>query len=346
MIYIYDNAITEDLLDSFNPERVPDPVVKVVDPESAIDLVAQIQNDEVSFPIVALFRDQNIHISQERTNFTRLHSGVAAGFDNESNNFYKERSIPIDLNYTLTVLTTRMADLDEIIRELLFKYSTMYFIDVVLPYEVPRKTRFGIQIVPGTDINYSSTTNSYNKAGKLYQAEIPLVCDGTVLVSYTEQKLQRAVTELGEDFIVEKKTLIPIEFPEFDGIFYPIIVRRPWSYPQPTPPTPTPGDCKVLYGSTAHWNHQSGLIAQEGYLYVYRDRDVDEQGRIVAGIKAGDGKSYLIDMPFIDQISTDHINNVVVHITDLERAFWNNKVRCYVEDPYEIRDNNLIFTTK
>lgn len=346
MLYIYDNALTEDLLDSFNPERIPNPVVKVVDPESAIELAAQIQGDQISFPIVALFRNQSVQIATDRWNFTRLHNGVGAGFDNDTNNFFNERALPVDLKYTLTILTTRIADMDEIVRELIFKYTTMYFIDVVLPYEVPRKSNFGVQIVPGTEINYSSTTNQYNKSGKLYQAEIPLVCEGTVLVSYTEQKLQRAVMELGEDYVVEKKTLNPIEFPEFDGLIYPIIVRRPWSYPQPTPPTPTPGDCKVLYGSTAHWNHQSKLIAQEGYLYVYRDRSVDEHGRVVAGIKAGDGNSYLIDMPFIDQLSTDHINDVVVHITDLERAFWNNKVRCYVEDPYEIKDNNLIFTTK
>ena len=344
MLYIYDNALTEDLLDSFNPERIPNPVVKVVDPESAIELAAQIQNDQISFPVVAIFRDQNISISTERWNFTRLHGGVAAGFDNETNNFYKERVLPVDLKYTLTVLTTRMADLDEIVRELIFKYTTMYFIDVVLPYEVPRKANFGVQIVPGTDINYSSTMNSYNKQGKLYQAEIPLICEGTVLVSYTEQKLQRAVTELGDDYIVEKKTLNPIEFPEFDGLIYPLIVRRPWTYPQPTP-TPS-GDCKVLYGSTAHWNKQPKLIAQEGYLYVYRDRQIDEQGRVVAGIKAGDGSSYLIDMPFIDQLSTDHINDPVKHITNLERVFWNNKVRCYIDNPSEVHNGNLVFTTK
>jgi len=195
MIYIYDNALTEDLLDSFNPERVPNPVVRVIDPESVIDLAAQIQNDEVSFPIVALFRDTNLHIAQDRMNFTRLHSGVSAGFDNETNNFYNERVIPIDLNYTITALATRMADLDEIVRELLFKYSSMYFIDVTLPYEVPRKTRFGVQIKPGTDIDYSSTTNAYNKGGKLYQASIPLVCDGTVLISYVEKKLKRIAVD-------------------------------------------------------------------------------------------------------------------------------------------------------
>lgn len=124
-----------------------------------------------------------------------------------------------------------------------------------------------------------------------------------------------------------------------------MIVRRPWSYPQPQP-TPTPSDCKVLYGSTAHWNRQSKLIAQEGYLYVYRDRDIDSKGRFVAGIKAGDGTSYLIDMPFTDQIAMDHVHDAVVHITALERTFWNNKVRCYIENPTQVVDNNLIFTTK
>ena len=101
------------------------------------------------------------------------------------------------------------------------------------------------------------------------------------------------------------------------------------------------GECRVLYTTTAYWNSQPQLIAAKGYLYVYSDWKVDTQGRKIAGIKVGDGLAYLIDMPFTDQIWADHVDDVVRHITQAEREFWNNKVRCYYNGAAEA----VIFTT-
>ena len=51
----------------------------------------------------------------------------------------------------------------------------------------------------------------------------------------------------------------------------------------------------------------------------------------IPAVKIGDGLAYLIDLPFIDASVTrlmEHINNTQIHITQAEREFWNNKVRC------------------
>lgn len=103
------------------------------------------------------------------------------------------------------------------------------------------------------------------------------------------------------------------------------------------------GDCKVLYASTATWNSQPQLISARGYLYIYSDHKQDEHGQNIAGMKVGDGSAYLIDMPFTDDLLYSHIENGEIHITPEERAFWNNKVRCYV-DP--LNEENLIFSTQ
>ena len=84
------------------------------------------------------------------------------------------------------------------------------------------------------------------------------------------------------------------------------------------------------------------MIAKRGYLYVYADYKQSEE-QTVAGIKAGDGTSYLIDMPFIDKPLDDHITDTVKHITSEERTFWNNKVRCFIDPENEY---NLVFTTE
>lgn len=103
------------------------------------------------------------------------------------------------------------------------------------------------------------------------------------------------------------------------------------------------GECKVLYNTTEFWNSHPAIIAKEGYLYVYSDYKQDGENKNLAGIKAGDGTSYLIDMPFIDELYADHIDDVVKHITAEERTFWNNKVRCYI-DPENTK--NIVFTTQ
>lgn len=101
------------------------------------------------------------------------------------------------------------------------------------------------------------------------------------------------------------------------------------------------GECKVLYNTTVYWNSRPDLVAKRGYLYVYSDyKEVDNQ--LIAGIKVGDGTSYLIDMPFIDKPLDDHIADTVKHITNAEREFWNNKVRCFI-DPND--EENIVFTT-
>jgi hypothetical protein len=103
------------------------------------------------------------------------------------------------------------------------------------------------------------------------------------------------------------------------------------------------GTSKILYNTMEYWTSHPDIIAQKGYLYVYSDWKKDDEGKNIAGIKVGDGSSYLIDIPFTDQIWADHVSDVIAHITQEEREFWNNKVRCYIDvnDP-----KHLIFTTR
>lgn len=197
MIWVYDNAIVEDLKKAFNPENVPNPTVAVIDPEHAMDLAAQVQEDKIKFPVVALTRTNNIAIDESLRNFTKEKKGIITTFDNEKNILYQERTMPIKLSYELSVFTTNTADMDEIIRELLFKYSSMYFLTITIPYESKRKIRFGVVADISNGIEIKSTTSAYIAEGKLYGAAITLNCEGCVLVHYTPRKLQRFTAEVG-----------------------------------------------------------------------------------------------------------------------------------------------------
>lgn len=200
MLWCYDNAIVEDLEKSFNCTADEAPVVRVISPEQVVGLAAQIQNDEIKFPIIALTRN-DYQIDEQRMNFTRAHFGVATVLDNKTNQLYYEKAVPIKLSYSMTVMTTNQTDMDELVRELLFKYISMYYLTIKLPYESKRKLRFGIAINSNTEIERSSGSFEYIENGQLYQSIINFDCEGAVLVTYTPAHLMRA--ELSQSVEIE-----------------------------------------------------------------------------------------------------------------------------------------------
>lgn len=196
MLRCYDEAIVKDLQRSFNRDTIGSLTVKAIDPEQGLGVLAQADGDNLHFPLVLLTRHPDTPIDKDRWNFTRAHRGVAAVIDKETNNLYYEKAIPIEVNYDLTILASNTADREELARELIFKYTSMYFITFELPYECKRKVRFGVKVDMERDISNSSGTVEYLGEGTLYQTIIPLKCDGCVLVSYTPAKLQRSAYDI------------------------------------------------------------------------------------------------------------------------------------------------------
>lgn len=98
----------------------------------------------------------------------------------------------------------------------------------------------------------------------------------------------------------------------------------------------------VLSDTVSGWNGQPSLESEKDVLYIYTDYGTDSQGNDVPGIKIGDGKAYLIDLPFIDALAVEHRNNSDIHVTAQQKEFWNNKVRCYYSELYNER---VVFTT-
>ena len=117
---------------------------------------------------------------------------------------------------------------------------------------------------------------------------------------------------------------------------------------------------RLKHDTTANWNNARGFIPMAGEVIIYDDYQVktwqvEEYGEIVTktenipGIKIGDGQAYVQDLPFVDKDLREklmnHINNIDIHTTLAEKAFWNNKVN--VDDAYEqihdeLEDETLI----
>lgn len=102
---------------------------------------------------------------------------------------------------------------------------------------------------------------------------------------------------------------------------------------------------KIIYYSKtkSEWNSDRDFMSQKNVLYIYSDyKSIERDGEqiLIPGLKIGDGTTYLIDLPFVndtskgselEQLILDHINNKVIHISAEERNFWNNKLNLLLQ---------------
>ena len=101
----------------------------------------------------------------------------------------------------------------------------------------------------------------------------------------------------------------------------------------------------IHYNTTAYWNEQKNLIPHEGAIVIYSDYskvdDID-----IPNFKVGDGKAYLIDLPFANNdlraTIAEHIANDERHLTSEDRTKLSNSVTVNVQQKPD-GDYNLIF---
>lgn len=89
---------------------------------------------------------------------------------------------------------------------------------------------------------------------------------------------------------------------------------------------------EVRSATTADWQIQTSLVSEKNVIYVYTDHQTNANGIDVPGIKIGDGQAYVVDLPFLDSLYIDHINNTDIHITQEERVKWNSAITCDLKD--------------
>lgn len=190
MLYLYDQALADDLSNCVDPASGAETHIKVIGPEGILPVIAQIQEDKIKFPLLCLFRN-DAPIDTRRTNFTAMKFGVATVVDPATHMIYSEKVMPVNLSYELTILATNTVDMDEIVKELLFHYSSTYFMTIHdLPYESNRSLRFGVVVDPES-IKKTSGAVEYIQGGALYQTQMTLNCEGAVYLSYTPKHLMR-----------------------------------------------------------------------------------------------------------------------------------------------------------
>ena len=193
MLYLYDRVIADDLKASLTDAANANVIIS--GPDNYQSILAQIQEDTITYPLILLHRDDDTQVITSLMNFTRYQFGVPCVFDNKTNNIYYERALPVALNYSLRILSTNVADTDELARELFYKYISMYYLTIRVPYESDRKLRFGISVDMDYGIKRESANAEYLESGVLYQSTMQLKTEGCVSLTYTPRHLTRTVID-------------------------------------------------------------------------------------------------------------------------------------------------------
>lgn len=196
MLYLYDRAISDDIKKSLTDEVNKN--VFLTDADNYQGILAQIQEDTITYPLILLHREDDTSINTDLMNFTRYQFGVPCVFDNDKNNIYYERALPVNLQYTLRILSTNVADRDELARELFYKYISMYYLTIQLPYESDRRIRFAIDVDMDYGIKNESNSFDYISSGALYQSTMFLKTQGCVYLTYTPRHLTRTVIDTND----------------------------------------------------------------------------------------------------------------------------------------------------
>lgn len=108
--------------------------------------------------------------------------------------------------------------------------------------------------------------------------------------------------------------------------------------------------------TTAHWNDAVTFVPLKGEVIVYSDYATETVNGVLVDVpnfKVGDGMAYVPDLPFVNddlrETLSMHLLDTSAHITSAERAFWNAKVRCYMDTSTEggvtVENEELVFTT-
>lgn len=172
MVYLYDDAIVEDLRTRINDERVT-----ITPYENLINSLAKSEEDEIKLPIISIERT-GWSISDARPHAMKF-TGDISRIEKNPTKVVNVYAMPIRINYILDVWTKRRLDNDNIMRELIFYYSVNPTLQIKVPYGLEEIRNFNVFF--GSDIEDNSNIPEHKNIGEYVRQTIPFYVDDAYL---------------------------------------------------------------------------------------------------------------------------------------------------------------------
>lgn len=179
MIQLYDVALHHYFTDNIKGE------VAIVPVKDYWNVVAMHKELQLQLPAIVLFR----------TNWTperNLQSWPIARKGRidriQEHKKISEQAIPIQADYTVTLLANTQDDIDELTSEVTFLFLNKPRLTVLLPYGADRSIHGQIQI--NGDFQASSGVDRFSETGILYQQIIPIRVLGANIIDIRRKNLR------------------------------------------------------------------------------------------------------------------------------------------------------------
>lgn len=170
--YLYDEALVENLRTLTKDTRI-----HIVPPDNLFRLIGRIEEDEIEMPLISLVRT-GWQLANSRPHTAKF-DGALSGYDESSKKLERLQALPINISYQLDVWTKTRLENDNILRELIFYYSTHPTLLVRIGYGLDITHNFNIFI--DNDIEDNSDIVEHRNRGEYFRQTISLYTDDAYL---------------------------------------------------------------------------------------------------------------------------------------------------------------------
>lgn len=175
MVYLYDNAIINDLRRIITDNRIT-----ITPFENLIRTISKSENDVISLPIVSITRT-NWTILSNRPHAMKFDGALSdiSLVNQEDTKVTNLQAIPIRINYLIDVWTRTRLDNDNLFRELIFYYSTNPTLKIQIPYGIDANKNFNI--IFDNDVEDNSDIINHKNIGEHFRQTLSFYVDDAYL---------------------------------------------------------------------------------------------------------------------------------------------------------------------
>lgn len=179
MIRLYDTALYEYLKTNFGDN------LGIVPVKDYWNVAAMHKETRLQLPAIVLFRT-NVTPERQLQSWPIARRGRIDRIQEHKK--IMERAIPIQADYTVTLLATTQDDIDELTSEITFLFLMKPRLEIKLPYGSARMIHG--QIMINGDFQPSSGTDRFSETGILYQQIIPIRVLGANIIDIRKKNLR------------------------------------------------------------------------------------------------------------------------------------------------------------
>lgn len=183
-IYKYEESIVNRMREITGDDRL------IITPsDNIINVIPRIQHDELKLPFIHIVR-QSWRLSNKNSHGMKMNGNInncVPMFVNQNFDYsdpkdgkiHRMQVIPIEFTHVYEVWTRTREENDEMIRELIWFFSTMSEFEVNIPYGVNIKHAFTLELLP--DIIDNTSIVSQKETGELFLQGIACRCTDAYL---------------------------------------------------------------------------------------------------------------------------------------------------------------------